>query len=101
MAKKQEDKIEIPQLTTNEVPLTESEKEQLQEVLQIGQGLSQQLGNVAVRKIVLENEELSLKQQFVRNQEKEIEFTSKITQKYGVGSINIQEGMFVPTEQPN
>ena len=48
----------------SDIPLSESEKEQLQEVVQINQAVQQALGNLAIRKINLENEETRLKQQF-------------------------------------
>ena len=57
----------------SDIPLSESEKEQLQEVVQMNQAVQQALGNLAIRKINLENEETRLKQQLSTNSQKETE----------------------------
>ena len=80
----------------SDIPLSESEKEQLQEVVQMNQAVQQALGNLAVRKINLENEETRLKQQLSANSQKENELAQKLESKYGKGSVNLETGTFTP-----
>ena len=93
------EETKVVEPTTNETPLSESEKEQVQEILQTNQELQQAFGNLAVRKIQLESQETQLKQQFATNSQKETEFAQKIESKYGRGSVDIQKGVFTPAEQ--
>ena len=80
----------------SDIPLSESEKEQLQEVVQMNQAVQQALGNLAVRKINLESEETRLKQQRSTNKQKETELAQKLESKYGKGSVNLETGTFTP-----
>ena len=93
------EETKVVEPTTNETPLSESEKEQVQEILQMNQELQQAFGNLAVRKIQLESQETQLKQQFATNSQKETEFAQKIESKYGRGSVDVQKGVFIPAEQ--
>ena len=93
------EETKVVEPTTNETPLSESEKEQIQEILQTNQELQQAFGNLAVRKIQLEAQETQLKQQFATNSQKETEFAQKIESKYGRGSVDVQKGVFIPAEQ--
>ena len=93
------EETKVVEPTTNETPLSESEREQVQEILQMNQELQQAFGNLAVRKIQLETQETQLKQQFVNNSQKETEFAQKIESKYGRGSVDVQKGVFIPAEQ--
>ena len=47
----------IEEQTSNETPLSEGEREQVQEIVQNNQEIQQALGNLAVRKIQLEAQE--------------------------------------------
>ena len=80
----------------SDIPLSESEKEQLQEVVQMNQTIQQALGNLAIRKINLESEETRLKQQLSTNSQKETELAQKLESKYGKGSVNLETGTFTP-----
>ena len=80
----------------SDIPLSESEKEQLQEVVQMNQAVQQALGNLAVRRINLENEETRLKQQLSTNSQKETELAQKLESKYGKGSVNLETSTFTP-----
>jgi len=89
----------IEEQTSNETPLSEGEREQVQEIVQNNQEIQQAFGNLAVRKIQLEAQENQLKQQFATNSQKETEFAQKIESKYGRGSLNLERGVFIPLEQ--
>ena len=93
------EETKVVEPTTNETPLSESEREQVQEILQMNQELQQAFGNLAVRKIQLETQETQLKQQCANNSQKETEFAQKIESKYGRGSVDVQKGVFIPAEQ--
>ena len=93
------EETKVVEPTTNETPLSESEREQVQEILQMNQELQQAFGNLAVRKIQLESQETQLQQQFATHSQKETEFAQKIESKYGRGSVDVQKGVFIPTEQ--
>ena len=80
----------------SDIPLSESEKEQVQEIVQNNQQITQALGNLTVRKINLENEETRLKQQLSTNSQKETELAQKLESKYGKGSVNLETGTFTP-----
>ena len=67
----------VEEQTSNETPLSESEKEQVQEIVQKNQEIQQTLGNLAIRKIQLEAQEIQLKQQFATNSQKETEICTK------------------------
>jgi len=89
----------VEETPSNETPLSESEKEQVQEILQTNQQVQQSLGALAVRRIQLESQETQLKQQLAAISQKEAEFAQKIESKYGAGSLDVQRGVFVPSEQ--
>ena len=93
------EETKVVEQSTNETPLSESEKEQVQEIVQMNQAIQQALGNLAIKKIQLDNEEIQLKQQLANNSQKETEFAKKIESKYGAGSLDVQKGVFVPSEQ--
>ena len=93
------EETKVVEQSTNETPLSESEKEQVQEIVQMNQAIQQALGNLAIKKIQLDNEETQLKQQLANNSQKETEFAKKIESKYGTGSLDVQKGVFVPSEQ--
>jgi len=97
MANEETQVVEEP--TSNETPLSESEKEQVQEIVEMNQQIQQALGSLAMRKIQLESQEAQLKSQLATNSQKETEFAQKIESKYGVGSLDVQRGVFVPSEQ--
>tara|TARA_E500000331_G_scaffold350551_1_gene395617 strand:+ start:407 stop:676 length:270 start_codon:yes stop_codon:yes gene_type:complete len=82
----------------NEISLSESEVEQLNEVFQLSTQIQSAFGNLKIRKIQLEAEEDNLKQQFVQKSQKEIEISQKINQKYGTGSVDLQRGVFIKAE---
>ena len=55
-----------------ETPLSESEKEQLSEVVQLSQQLQSAFGNLSIRKIQIESEEEVLKQELSKKNQKEL-----------------------------
>ena len=84
---------------TNETPLSESEKEQLAEIVQLNQQLQNAFGNLGIREIQLNAEKEALKVELGKKNQKETEITRKINEKYGVGQIDLQRGVFIASEQ--
>ena len=84
---------------TNETPLSESEKEQLTEIIQLTQQLQNAFGNLGIREIQLNAEKEALKVELGKKNQKETEITRKINEKYGVGQIDLQRGVFIASEQ--
>ena len=84
---------------TNETPLSESEKEQLAEIVQLGQQLQNAFGSLGIREVQLNAEKEALKAELGKKNQKETEITRKINEKYGVGQIDLQRGVFIASEQ--
>ncbi len=84
---------------TNETPLSESEKEQLSEIVQLAQQLQNAFGNLGIREVQLNAEKEALKVELGKKNQKETEITRKINEKYGVGQIDLQRGVFIASEQ--
>ena len=84
---------------TNETPLSESEKEQLGEIVQLNQQLQNAFGNLGIREVQLNAEKEALKVELGKKNQKETEITRKINEKYGVGQIDLQRGVFIASEQ--
>ena len=84
---------------TNETPLSESEKEQLAEIVQLGQQLQNAFGNLGIREVQLNAEKEALKVELGKKNQKETEITRKINEKYGVGQVDLQRGVFIASEQ--
>jgi hypothetical protein len=83
----------------NETPLSESEKEQLAEIVQLNQQLQNAFGNLGIREVQLNAEKEALKVELGKKNQKETEITRKINEKYGVGQIDLQRGVFIASEQ--
>ena len=84
---------------TNETPLSESEKEQLGEIVQLAQQLQNAFGNLGIREVQLNAEKEALKVELGKKNQKETEITRKINEKYGVGQIDLQRGVFIASER--
>jgi len=84
---------------TNETPLSESEKEQLTEIVQLTQQIQSAFGNLGIREVQLNAEKEALKVELSKKNQKETEISRKINEKYGVGQIDLQRGVFIASEQ--
>ena len=82
----------------NETPLSESEKEQLAEIVQLNQQLQNAFGNLGIREVQLNAEKEALKVELGKKNQKETEITRKINEKYGIGQIDLQRGVFIASE---
>ena len=85
------------------IHLTEGEMETLKEVMETYNQCSGALGQVEVQKMnlaqqgeALVEQRSAIEEEWKANQSKEARFSSKLTTKYGPGSINPETGEYTP-----
>ena len=85
------------------IHLTEGEMETLKEVMETYNQCSGAFGQVEVQKMnvaqqgeSLEEQRSAIEEEWKANQTKEARFSSKLTTKYGPGSINPETGEYTP-----
>ena len=85
------------------IHLTEGEMEVLKEVMETYNQCSAAFGQVEVQKMnisqqtqVLDDQRTAVEEEWKANQSKEARFSSKLTNKYGPGSINPESGEYTP-----
>ena len=83
--------------------LTEGEMEVLKEVMETYNQCSAAFGQVEVQKMnisqqtqALDDQRIAVEEEWKANQSKEARFSSKLTTKYGPGSINPETGEYTP-----
>jgi hypothetical protein len=79
--------------------LTEEEIKTIQEIQQSNQALVNELGSLEVTKIQIENRYDELVEYYNERKVKENGFGKELSDKYGNGTINLEKGEFVPSEQ--
>jgi hypothetical protein len=83
----------------NNQKLTEEEIKTIQEIQQSNQALVNELGSLEVTKIQIENRYDELVEYYNELKEKENTFGKELSDKYGNGTIDLEKGEFVPSEQ--
>ena len=85
------------------IHLTEGEMEVLKEVMETYNQCSAAFGQVEVQKMnlsqqtqALDDQRTAVEEEWKTNQSKEARFSTKLTNKYGPGSINPQTGEYTP-----
>ena len=85
------------------IHLTEGEMEVLKEVMETYNQCSAAFGQVEVQKMnisqqtqALDDQRTAVEEEWKANQSKEARFSSKLTNKYGPGSINPETGEYTP-----
>jgi hypothetical protein len=79
--------------------LTEEEIKTIQEIQQSNQALVNELGSLEVTKIQIENRYDELVEYYNELKAKENTFGKELSDKYGNGTIDLEKGEFVPSEQ--
>ena len=99
------DKTKNQEVSPEDQPihLTEGEMETLKEVMEIYNQCSGAFGQVEVQKMnlaqqgeALDEQRSAIEEEWKANQSKEARFSSKLTTKYGPGSINPETGEYTP-----
>ena len=78
--------------------LTRKEIDSLKEIQQKNNAIVAEFGNLRIAKLQLDAREAELVKFFNDLKEEEAEMGKTLSDKYGVGSINIESGEFIPAE---
>ena len=88
---------------SNEIKFSEEELKELGDLQQSYQDKQAQLGQIAVQKIILnqqieaiDNRQAELEGEYEEVQQKERESVEKLNEKYGPGQLDPQSGVFTP-----
>tara|TARA_R110000823_G_scaffold75199_1_gene171920 strand:+ start:606 stop:890 length:285 start_codon:yes stop_codon:yes gene_type:complete len=79
--------------------LTSEELETLKEFQQKNATVANELGNLEVTKLQIEARRQELLDYYNELRVDEVKFSKKFTTKYGIGSINIETGEFIPSPE--
>jgi len=79
--------------------LTRKELDTLKEIQQKNNAVVAELGNLEVTKLQLEARKAEIIKFYNDLKEEEAEFGKSLSDKYGVGTIDIDKGEFTPTEE--
>lgn len=82
------------------VKLTQEELQKLGEIQQVMQNITFEYGNIELTRKALEDRVTRVDQALAQIREQEQSFAKEIEEKYGRGSINLQDGTFLPLEVP-
>ena len=78
--------------------LSKKELEQIQEIQNRTQAVKTELGQLGLAEIDLKNRRTNVENYLVETQELETKLVKELEDKYGQGSIDIQNGEFIPTQ---
>lgn len=79
--------------------LSKKELEQIEEIQTRMQAVRAEFGQLALAEIDLKNRRVNVENYLVETQDKEAKLVKDLEEKYGKGSIDIQNGEFIPSEQ--
>ena len=77
--------------------LTVEEVEKLQEIQQKNAAVASELGNLEITKLQVEARKAEVVEFFNKLKEEEQTFGKELSEKYGNGSIDLENGEFIPT----
>ena len=77
--------------------LTVEEIEKLQEIQQKNAAVASELGNLEITKLQVEARKAEVVEFFNKLKEEEQAFGKELSEKYGNGSIDLEQGEFIPT----
>ena len=78
-------------------PFSEQELKEIKDLRSSLNSITYQLGMISVERLKLDEKEKELKNEFKNLEKKEINLASKLSSKYGKGSIDIETGTFIPS----
>jgi len=76
--------------------LTVEELEKLQDIQQRNAAVANELGNLEITKLQIEGRKNEVVKYFNELKEEEQTFGKELSDKYGVGTIDLEKGEFVP-----
>ena len=83
---------------SNEIKFTDEELKKVQDIKEQYNKLTVQLGQIELDRNLLDEQRNVLNTEYSNLRDMEMEFAKGLSNKYGVGSLNLQTGVFVPTE---
>ena len=81
--------------------LTQEELEQIEGIQKRMQAVKTELGQLGLAELDLKNRRTNIESYLSATQEIESQLVKDLEDKYGKGSINLQNGEFIPSEQNN
>ena len=79
--------------------LTKKELETITELQQKNQAVVNELGNLEVTQLQIDARKTEILNFYNDLKKEETEFGTKLSEKYGNGTVNLDEGIFVPSEE--
>lgn len=79
--------------------LSKEELGKIEEIQKRVQAVKVELGNVGLAEIDLKTRKANIEQYLTETQEQEAEVVKELEEKYGKGSIDLQNGEFIPSEE--
>ena len=79
--------------------LSKEELGKIEEIQKRVQAVKAELGNVGLAEIDLKTRKANIEQYLTETQEQESAVVKELEEKYGKGSIDLQNGEFIPTEE--
>ena len=79
--------------------LSKEELGKIEEIQKRVQAVKAELGNVGLAEIDLKTRKANIEQYLTETQEQEAEVVKELEEKYGKGSIDLQNGEFIPAEE--
>ena len=83
---------------SNEIKFTDEELKKVQDIKEQYNKLTVQLGQIELDRNLLDEQRKVLNTEYSNLRDMEMEFAKGLSNKYGVGSLNLETGVFVPTE---
>lgn len=78
--------------------LSKKELEQIEEIQNRMQAVRTELGQLALAEIDLKNRRINVENYLTETQDTEAKLVKDLEEKYGKGSIDIQNGEFIPAQ---
>ena len=79
--------------------LSKEELGKIEEIQKRVQAVKVELGNVGLAEIDLKTRKANIEQYLTETQEQEASVVKELEEKYGKGSIDLQNGEFIPSEE--
>lgn len=80
--------------------LTREELEKLQEIQQKNQALVNELGQIGLAQLNIDKRQENAETYLENLRKEESTFAKELEDKYGTGSIDLEKGEFIPSENP-
>lgn len=86
-------------MSNEPIQLEQEELQQIAQIQQVSQNITMEYGNIELAKKAVAARTQRADEALEALRENEQELAKSLEEKYGQGSINLQEGTFVPFEQ--